>query len=321
MTKTSCIAHPADQMVLIIREDYLAICDKNHCAAAILNVFEYWTNIKLGQRSQAKAENEIARAGGADEVDESLWIYKSVADLQVELMGLFGETKISSSLKTIEAKGFLDTRNNPKYGWDRTIQYLFKTEAIQSVISRNGSLKNKKSKPRNKGLSNRKNKVAIPKTTTKTTNKDNPATRPIFDAIAKFVFELTDLKGISGARIGKLETVAKRVATTRVPSASQDDIAQHIERFARAESFKPGIQGESGFELKFAVFLQKLPPMVVPETELVILPKPNDSDEGLITPEQVEEGKRLMAQLLEKTNANTKPHDPYGGWKPNKEAV
>lgn len=302
MTKTSCIAHPAGQMVLIIREDYLAICDKNHCAAAILNVFEYWTNIKIGQRSQAKSENEIARAGGADEVDESLWIYKSVADLQVELMGLFGETKISSSLKAIESKGFLDTRNNPKYGWDRTIQYLFKTEVIQSVISRNGSLKNKKSKPRNNGLSNRKNKEAIPKNTTKTTNKDNSAARPIFDAIAKNVFELTDLKGIGGSRIGKLEAIALRIGTTRLPSATPTDIAQHVERFARSEKFKPGIQGEDNFELKFASYLQHLPPMIVPEITIV-KPEPVADDSPPATPEQIEEAKALWAETLRKTKA------------------
>lgn len=171
MSKSSCITHNSRQIAVIIRQDYLAICDNNHCAAALLNIFEYWTNIKLGQQEQARIENEIADAGKADKIDDSLWIYKSIPELQKELMGLFGETKVGNALKIILDKGFITTRNNPKYGWDRKLQYLFNIELVQAVILRYGNRKTttlKASKPRHASL---ENKAAIPKTTTKTPNE------------------------------------------------------------------------------------------------------------------------------------------------------
>lgn len=198
----------------MIREDYLAICDMDHCAAAILNVFEYWTNIKLGQKEQAEIENRIAAEGNATLIDTELWIYKSVAELQEELMGLFGETKISTALKMLETKGYVNTRNNPKYGWDRTIQYLFNTKTIQSVILRNGVLDFKKSKSQKKGMTIRKSKDAIPKTTSKTTQKDSLSpggdgkrSNPMYDAVLA-VWGYTEQ--LNGLMAGVLKGTAKR---------------------------------------------------------------------------------------------------------------
>lgn len=56
-------------------------------------------------------------------------------------------------------------------------------------------------------------------------------------------------------------------------------------------------------------------PTVIPETPLEIVPKGDDTP---ATPEQIEQAKAAFDALLEKTNANAKPHDPYGGWKPEK---
>jgi hypothetical protein len=175
MPKTHCIVHPARAQLIIIREDYLAICDKNHCAAAILNVFEYWTDVKLDNREQAETENEIAKAGNVTTVDTSLWIYKSIPDLSKELLGLFGVSKIGKALDILKDKGFLDSRNNPKYGWDRTLQYEFQTENVQKAIQAlkitHGSVKSKSSKASKTTDRSVKNKAAIPKTTTQPTTK------------------------------------------------------------------------------------------------------------------------------------------------------
>jgi hypothetical protein len=175
MPKTHCIVHPARAQLIIIREDYLAICDKNHCAAAILNVFEYWTDVKLDNREQAETENEIAKAGNVTTVDTSLWIYKSIPELQKELMGLFGEKKIGAALDMLQSKGFIDSRNNPKYGWDRTLQYEFQTEIVQKAIHtakmRHESRKNATSKGAKVRHPKRKSAAAIPKTTTQPTTK------------------------------------------------------------------------------------------------------------------------------------------------------
>ena len=60
MSRTSCIAHPEAERLILIRKWQLEACKKDACAAALLNLFEYWHNIKLEQRSQAKSHNEVA---------------------------------------------------------------------------------------------------------------------------------------------------------------------------------------------------------------------------------------------------------------------
>lgn len=222
MSKSSCITHPPRQQIVLIREDYVAICDGNHCAAAILNVFEYWTNIKLGQSEQASIENQIAAAGNVAGVDDGLWIYKSVADLKKELIGLFGDSTISKALTLIQSKGLIEQRNNPKYGWDRTLQYLFKTETVQSLILTNGSLKSKKSKASKVTNGSRKNNEAIPKTTTETTHSISGAkkprpVKPMFEMVALKSFGIADTSKLdkqSGSRIGMIYSWLKKHEAT-----------------------------------------------------------------------------------------------------------
>jgi len=176
MSKTSCISHPAKQQLIIIREDYLEICDCDHCAAAILNVMEYWTNIKLGSAEQSEIDNTIAAKEGLEaSQDTELWIYKSHEEFQTELLNLFGMNKIGAALTLLKGKGFLTTRNNPRFGWDRTVQYLFMTEAIQTALSslelKSTSFKIKASKGAKLKNGSVENKAAIPETTTETPQK------------------------------------------------------------------------------------------------------------------------------------------------------
>jgi hypothetical protein len=58
MSRTSCIPHPEGERLILIRKWQLEACQKDACAAALLNLFEYWHNIKLEQRSQAKSHND-----------------------------------------------------------------------------------------------------------------------------------------------------------------------------------------------------------------------------------------------------------------------
>lgn len=196
MSRTSIISHSANQQLVVIRQDYLAICEGNHCAAALLNVFEYWTNIKVGSKQQARTHNEILTEGGKEQTqDEELWIYKSNPDFQSELMGLFAETKIRKALKMLEQKHFITTRNNPKYGWDRRLQYLLQTDnviaSLHTVKITDESVKNNESIASKRTDASRKNNVAISEITTETTTKivaDDKRQRqadPQFDLIEK----------------------------------------------------------------------------------------------------------------------------------------
>lgn len=170
--KTSCISHPPKTPLIIIRQEYLAICDGNHCEAAILNQFEYWTNIKLGQKEQAEIENEIAQAGGLEGIEGNLWIYKTHTELHKELMGLFGIRAVGTALQSLVDRGFLERRNNPKYAWDRTYQYRLETRIVQDAILQKCKMEEtemQSQKERKRDIEPPETAKAIPEITTENT--------------------------------------------------------------------------------------------------------------------------------------------------------
>lgn len=117
MASKPCIDHSKTQQMVIIREDYLALCDGNHCAAALLNALEHWTNTKINKNS------------------DDLWVYRTAKGLKDDLMGLFASATITAAAAILKAKGFIDTRHNPSHKWDRTMQYLFNVEAVQDAVN------------------------------------------------------------------------------------------------------------------------------------------------------------------------------------------
>ena len=118
-----------------LREEYVDLCEGNHCAAMVLSQHEYWHKNRIGSRQQAKAHNEGAeRKGQPPTQDTSLWVYKSHVQMQAELLGLFGEKAIGLAYKVLIAYGFVTTRFNPKQKWDRRPQYLFMVDAVQNAI-------------------------------------------------------------------------------------------------------------------------------------------------------------------------------------------
>jgi hypothetical protein len=47
MSRESCIAHRPKQALAIVRQDYYELTGRDACAAALLNIFEYWANAAL----------------------------------------------------------------------------------------------------------------------------------------------------------------------------------------------------------------------------------------------------------------------------------
>jgi len=183
MTRTTCIDHLPGQSMLIIREDYMAVCTDSPdsaCAAALLNDLEYWTNKKIASSQQAKTHNDIREAGGLDRTqDESLWIWKSTGEFQADLMGIWGETKITACRKWLVDNGYVHQRQNPNYSWDKKYQYLLDIEALNSALRclKTATFDALKLRLREPG-----NTPAIPETTseitTETTTENQPQPRP-----------------------------------------------------------------------------------------------------------------------------------------------
>lgn len=165
MTKSSCIEHLPNQQLVIIREDYVALCEESasadpavdpNCAAALLNLFEYFTNWKKANSQQAKKYNDTSESGGQERnQDESLWIWKTTDELQSDLMNIWGKTKIETARKWLVSKGFIQQRRNPHHNWDKTYQYFYDIEGVNS------------------SLQSLKNKEAIPEVTSKIKDKKN----------------------------------------------------------------------------------------------------------------------------------------------------
>ena len=105
-------------------------------AAVILNQFIYWSQrtrdfdkfIEEEQRRDPELDIELTQG----------WIYKTAAQLEEELMGLASGATLRRRMISLVKDGWLDERHNPKYAWDRTLQYRPNIRKIQSALARIG---------------------------------------------------------------------------------------------------------------------------------------------------------------------------------------
>ena len=119
MSKTSVIIHPVRAYFIVVRSDYLLLCQDApdmHCAALLLDRFEQWTNSKL--------DNELGT-----------WIYMSLDDMVGELYHQYGRNKINKCLVWLCEMGWLNKRKNPNNDWDKTLQYELNSREINSSLS------------------------------------------------------------------------------------------------------------------------------------------------------------------------------------------
>lgn len=109
--------------VAIIRQD-LAELTGDATEAVVLHQFIYWT--KTVRAFDHMLKEEAGRAGThGDPVDMPYsegWIYKSSDEMADEVM-VGGRRTVARAMESLEEKGYLFTRANPKYKWDRTKQY------------------------------------------------------------------------------------------------------------------------------------------------------------------------------------------------------
>lgn len=173
----------------VIREDLLSITG-NYKEAIILNQFIYWSERVNDADKFIEAENEIARKNGEEEREPLYgWIYKTAEELADEIMLGLSASQIRKYIANLVDYGYIQKRNNPKYKWDRTLQYKVNLVNIAKALKANGyPLSDYKiDVPEYNAESNahqcaiNKNKMsdqtvagneAIPEITTETTNRD-----------------------------------------------------------------------------------------------------------------------------------------------------
>jgi|GEM_PF-4841130 len=138
--KTTCINHPKNEPILLIRWWQLVFCEGNYCAAALLSFFEYWHNIKLEMKRKNQQLNDIAEMHGDERSqDETLIQFHTEGQLRFGILFLYSNKAIREALKLLEAKGVIETTSNPnpKYKFDKTKYFIFHPEVINEWLAKN----------------------------------------------------------------------------------------------------------------------------------------------------------------------------------------
>lgn len=137
--RSSCIKHTKNERLVLIRESYINICNKNIVAAALLSFFEYWHNIKLDMREKNREANRVAQMHGEEcRQDETLYQFHNMKELTEGIMSLGGETKIRDSIRSLTSLGFVSVHKNPnpRYNFDKTNYFLFNSAAVNEALEK-----------------------------------------------------------------------------------------------------------------------------------------------------------------------------------------
>lgn len=173
---------PRKLKTAVIKEE-LVILLGHYIQALILNQFLYWS--ERTRDTDRFIEEEKHRDTSLEIEPTYGWIYKTSEKLNDELMLDMSPSTIRRHLIKIISAGYIDQRNNPKYKWDRTLQYRPNIIRIQTDLHKLGYalrdyplvvknafsiMKNGKSEIEN---GTRDNEKTIPKTTLKITSKSS----------------------------------------------------------------------------------------------------------------------------------------------------
>lgn len=190
------------EKIAVLKEGLLALTG-NVNAAIILNQFIYWAECKAESDAMYAREIEAYEKeyGDVNFKPSFGWIYKSSVELADETMLGLSPASMRKFIKQLVDAGFLAERRNPKFKWDRTMQYNVNLKLIQQELQKigfalsgykfniddiakkddnsnmedekneNPFLKNKNQNSEFKNQ-NTKNSKAIPEITTKITKED-----------------------------------------------------------------------------------------------------------------------------------------------------
>lgn len=122
----------------VIREDLLAITN-DYRRAIILNQFIYWSERVSDADKFIETENAVARSNNMEERDLFYgWIYKKSEELADEIMLGLSDRQVRRYVNELVEMGYLSKRRNPKYNWDRTLQYRVNLVNIAKALLEHG---------------------------------------------------------------------------------------------------------------------------------------------------------------------------------------
>jgi hypothetical protein len=119
MSRESCIAHRPKQALAIVRQDYYELTGRDACAAALLNIFEYWANAALVN----------------DPIVERPWVgERPIREFEQLLLGIATDKQIRKRLMQLEELGWIETRAPAKRGAAKAYRVLL-PELQQALVA------------------------------------------------------------------------------------------------------------------------------------------------------------------------------------------
>ena len=124
---------------VVIKEELVALTG-DFRPAIILNQFIYWIErMKDTDRYILEEKERASKEQLEVSIDESNgWIYKTAEELNEELMVGMSKATIGKYINQLVEAGYLDKRNNPKYKWDKTLQYRVNLVKVQKDLAKLG---------------------------------------------------------------------------------------------------------------------------------------------------------------------------------------
>ena len=120
-------------------------------SAIILNQFIYWSTKakeideylqeekhRLKAIENGSKKTEMVESTEVEKFMTHGWIYKKADELSDELMGLANRKTIRKKINYLIDSGWIKERKNPKYNWDKTIQYRVDLIKIEQELRKIG---------------------------------------------------------------------------------------------------------------------------------------------------------------------------------------
>ena len=124
---------------VVIKEELVALTG-DFRPALILNQFIYWIERMYDADKYILEERERASKEDMElNMTESKgWVYKTAEELNEELMIGVSVPTIRKYIKQLVEAGYLHQRKNPKYNWDKTLQYRVDLYKVQLDLAKMG---------------------------------------------------------------------------------------------------------------------------------------------------------------------------------------
>ena len=124
---------------VVIKEELVELTG-DYRPAIILNQFIYWIERMYDTDKYIREEKERAlRHDMTVDMSESKgWIYKTAEELNNELMVGMSKATVGKYINQLVEAGYLKKRKNPKYKWDKTLQYRVDLYKVQKDLAKLG---------------------------------------------------------------------------------------------------------------------------------------------------------------------------------------